>query len=162
MADAALLGRLRDACAQPPESVAAVYLFGSVARGDDRAGSDLDVGVLGRTRETGLSPLILDDFCDRLEAAAGRNLDLVILQTAPPDLVHRVMRDGVLLIDRDRSRRIAFEVQARNEYFDLDPVRRQYRAAPRAAASRKWPIPTSSEAGDHRNVHRRPPPPRAS
>ena len=137
MVDPALLERLREACEHSPESVAAVYLFGSVARGDDRPGSDLDIGVLGRTRDTALSDLVLGDLSDRLEAAARRNLDLVILQAAPPDLVHRVMRDGILLLDRDRSRRIAFEVQARNEYFDLEPVRRQYRAAPRAAASRE-------------------------
>ena len=36
-------------------------------------------------------------------------------------------RDGRLVVDRDRSRRIAFEVLARNEYFDLEPVRREYR-----------------------------------
>ena len=137
MVDAALVERLREACAHAPDSVAAIYLFGSVARGDDRAGSDLDIGVLGRTRDTALSGVVLDDVCDRLEAVARRNLDLVILQTAPPDLVHRVMRDGILLLDRDRSRRIVFEVQARNEYFDLEPLRRQYRAAPRPAASRK-------------------------
>jgi hypothetical protein len=54
---------------------------------------------------------------------------VVVLNSAPADLVHRVLRDGQLLLDRDRSRRIRFEVKARNEYFDLQPVLARYRAA---------------------------------
>ena len=46
---------------------------------------------------------------------------------APVDLVHRILRDGRLLVERDRSARIAFEVRARNEYFDLLPMLRLYR-----------------------------------
>jgi hypothetical protein len=43
------------------------------------------------------------------------------------DLAHRVLRDGLLLLERDRSARIRFEVRARNEYFDLLPHLRRYR-----------------------------------
>jgi hypothetical protein len=35
--------------------------------------------------------------------------------------------DGKLLIDRDPSSRIQFEVRARDEYFDLQPILRRYR-----------------------------------
>ncbi len=65
----------------------------------------------------------------RLERAAGREVDLVILDGADPDLIHRVLRDGILLVEHDRSARIAFEVRARNAYFDLAPVRERYRRA---------------------------------
>jgi len=34
-----------------------------------------------------------------------------------------------VVAERDRSRRIAFEVKARNEYFDLAPIRARYRRA---------------------------------
>jgi uncharacterized protein len=54
---------------------------------------------------------------------------VVILNRASADLVHRVLRDGKLLVDRNPSVRIAFEVRARNEFFDLKPVLDQYRAA---------------------------------
>jgi hypothetical protein len=54
-------------------------------------------------------------------------VDLVILNTASADLVHRVLRDGDLVLERDRGRRIRFEVAKRNEYFDLQPVRDAYR-----------------------------------
>ena len=60
----------------------------------------------------------------------GRPVEVVVLNTAPADLVHRVLRDGILVLDRDRPARIRFEVQSRNEYFDLAPLRRLYRRLP--------------------------------
>ena len=63
-----------------------------------------------------------------LEGALGRRVDVVVLDTAPPDLVHRVLRDGILVLDRDRSKRIGFEVAARNAYFDLKPFLDRYRS----------------------------------
>ena len=106
---------------------AAVYLFGSVARGDDRPGSDVDVGVLFRrdpppTLEG--PPLRLEG---KLEQLLGRAVQVVTLNTAPADLRARVLRDGVLILDRDPSLRIRFEVRTRNEWFDLQPILREYR-----------------------------------
>jgi hypothetical protein len=49
---------------------------------------------------------------------------------AAPDLLHRVLRDGEILLDRDPSFRIQFEVRTRNEYFDLLPILRRYRRYP--------------------------------
>ncbi len=68
-----------------------------------------------------------------LEQATGRQVDLVVLNGAPVDLVHRVLRDGVLLLDRDPAARLRFEVNARNRFFDLLPVLREYRR-PRTGA----------------------------
>jgi hypothetical protein len=50
-----------------------------------------------------------------------------VLNYAPVDLIVRVLRDGKLLVDRDRSRRIQFEVRSRNEFWDLEPYLRLYR-----------------------------------
>ena len=99
------------------EEVAAVYLFGSVARGNGGPDSDVDVAVLyGRPVDAGLSRLRL-----------GRRVDLVVLDHQPPDLVHRVLRDGLIVVENNRSARIGFEVRARNAYFDILPVLRRYR-----------------------------------
>lgn len=49
------------------------------------------------------------------------------MNRAPADLVHRILRDGELLIENDRSRRVRFEVARRAEYFDLLPVLERYR-----------------------------------
>jgi hypothetical protein len=55
---------------------------------------------------------------------------VVTLDTAPPDLVHRVLR-GKLLVDRDPSRRVRFTVRAQNEFFDIEPDLHLYRRMPR-------------------------------
>jgi len=119
------------------EGVAAAYLFGSVARGDDRPASDVDVAVLFEEDPPSRLESLPVDLHDALQTMAGRPVDLVVLNGAPADLAHRVLRDGRLILDRNRSRRIAFEVRTRNEYFDLLPVLRRYRRqAPAAPASR--------------------------
>ena len=105
----------------------AVYVFGSAARGTEGPGSDVDVAVLfdESPPSTLMGPRL--SLEGRLAATIGRQVDLVVLNTAAADLVHRVLRDGDLVIERDRSRRIAFEVAKRNEYFDLQPIRDEYR-----------------------------------
>jgi predicted nucleotidyltransferase len=109
--------------------VAAAYLFGSVGRSAAHEASDVDVAVLlERDPPRTLDGLHLD-LAQQLEELLGRRVDLVLLNHAAADLAHRVLRDGILVCDRNRSARIRFEVRIRNEYFDLEPVRRQYRRA---------------------------------
>jgi predicted nucleotidyltransferase len=124
--------QLRSFFASNPGDAAAVYLYGSVARGTARQGSDVDVGVLLTTDPPRtLKGLQLDLEAD-LESLLEIPVQLVVLNRAPPDLIHRVLRDGKLMLERDRSRRIRFEVKARNEYFDLLPILLQYRRVPEA------------------------------
>jgi predicted nucleotidyltransferase len=112
--------------------VVAVYLFGSAARGTDGAGSDIDVGLLYRRAPGATLTEQPFDVAADLSEALGREVDLVVMDSAPVDLVKRILRDGDLLVERDRGARVAFEVRARNEYFDLLPMLRLYR---RQAAS---------------------------
>jgi len=118
---------LRALLAEAPADVVAAYLFGSVARGTASASSDLDLALLlggaaARTLETRQL-----DFEGKLERAIKRPVQIVILNDAPPDLVHRVLRDGRLLLERDRAARLRFEVRARSLYFDLLPFLLRYR-----------------------------------
>lgn len=121
------------------EDVIVAYLFGSAARGELRPSSDVDIGILvsAPPRKAGLAmeasgPTLTSlrgDLEDALREAVHRPVDLVILNHASPDLIHRVLRDGVLVIERDRSARIRFEVNARNDYFDVLPFLLRYREA---------------------------------
>jgi predicted nucleotidyltransferase len=107
--------------------VVAAYAFGSEARGDAGPASDVDVAILRGRRPAPTLAAQPYALADDLEGLVGRRVDVVVLDTAPPDLVHRVLRDGILLLDRDRSLRLRFEVAARNAYFDLLPFLERYR-----------------------------------
>ena len=122
-----MLETLRTFLDSNPHGASAIYVFGSVARGTTGPSSDVDVAVLWPVDP----PLTLEGPAEMLAASIERLLqgpvDLITLNRAPADLVHRVLRDGVLVLDRDPAARIRFEVQARNEYFDLLPLLRRYR-----------------------------------
>lgn len=122
--------RVREVAATAPPEIVAVYLYGSQARGTARPGSDVDIAVLfaGGAPRTLQNPA--RDLERELEESLRLPVEIVALNGASPDLVHRIMRDGVVLLDRDRPARLRFEVQARNEYFDLEPLRRLYRRLP--------------------------------
>jgi predicted nucleotidyltransferase len=59
-------------------------------------------------------------------------VQIVVLNDAPVDLVHRVLRDGERVYEADRAARVAFEVKRRREYLDLVPILRRYRQAARS------------------------------
>jgi len=107
----------------------AAYVFGSVARRASRPSSDVDIAVLFKTPPAPtLAGLPLNTEAD-LEQLLGRPVQIVVLNDAPVDLVHRVLRDGELVYEADRAARVAFEVAARREYLDLLPILRRYRQA---------------------------------
>jgi len=119
--------RLRMVLESTPPQVVCAYLYGSVARGEARRSSDVDAAVLFDPRPASrLDAGPLDLEAD-LERAVGRPVHLLVLNGAPADLVHRVLRDGRIVLDRERATRIRFEVAKRNEYFDLEPIRHLYR-----------------------------------
>ena len=111
------------------EDVIAAYLFGSVARGESRASSDVDIAVLLRDGK----PATIADFDrvfemqEQLGALVRRNVDIVAMNEAPLDLLHRVLRDGVRVLDRDPLARMEFELQVRTQYFDFLPILLRYR-----------------------------------
>ena len=131
---AAIEARLKAVFGEDRRGATAVYLFGSVARGEARLDSDVDVAVLFETAP----PATLDapQFAleGDLERLLGHRVQVVALNRAPADLVHRVLRDGRLVLDADRPARLRFEVRKRNEYFDLAPIRRLYRRHPASSA----------------------------
>lgn len=112
-------------------NIVAAWLFGSMARGDDHASSDVDVAVLlASGPPTSIADHVaLTDLADELQGTAQRHVDVVALNNAHPELVHRVLRDGILLHETDHRRRILFEVKARNEFFDMQPIWTAYRRA---------------------------------
>lgn len=121
MVTATLADRVRDTLFERPEVLEA-YLFGSRARGDAAAHSDIDVAVyVDRDHlEEADFPFGYDaDLASRLVRALARNdVDLVVLNAAPPLLYHRVLRDGVRLFARDLAATTVREGRALSRWCD--------------------------------------------
>lgn len=127
MHDSSTASILQEYFSKQGDGVACVYLFGSRARGTQKPGSDIDVAVLYvQQPPPGLSGLGLE-LADDLRAVLHAPVDLVVLNSAAPDLTHRVLRDGILVCERDRAARVHFEVDSRRRYFDLLPYLREHR-----------------------------------
>ncbi len=110
------------------EEVLEAYVFGSQAR--RRAGplSDIDVAVYVERDAPvtdapwGYRPQLISELC----AALGRSdVDVVVLNEAPPLLYHRVLRDGLRLLARDLAATTTREAQALSRYFDFLPAQRE-------------------------------------
>lgn len=74
--------------------IKSLRLFGSVARGEDREGSDVDVFVETETP----NPFLLMDAKDFLERLIGRSVDIIRNhKNLNPRLRSRIERDGVAI-----------------------------------------------------------------
>jgi predicted nucleotidyltransferase len=108
--------------------VQAAYLFGSVATGRARPDSDIDVAVLVSRRIMRRDPFKyrVDLMTDLMRVLNRNDVDLVLLNEAPPLLAHRVLSKGKLILEHSASARVAFQVQTVNRYLDSQPMRRLY------------------------------------
>ena len=108
--------------AQQPEVVVA-YLFGSVARGQADAASDVDIAILldHRIGSRRFGKLQLRYMMQLGDLCQGEP-DIVILNHAPPLLQDQVIRYGRAVYERSHRERIAYEVKALSLYFDVKPM----------------------------------------
>lgn len=108
--------------------IQAAYIFGSVAQGRARPDSDIDVAVLlGRRLPDARALRYRLALAGELGAALHRNdVQLVILNDAPPLLAQRVLSRGVLVFQRSRATRVRFHVATAQRYEDMVPTLERY------------------------------------
>lgn len=112
---------------QKETAVLFCYLFGSVASGTTTPKSDIDLAVYldpDKSKDLFKSRL---ELITKTSTLLKKDIDIIVLNTAPPFLKHVVFREGILLFDRNPSQRIDFELKATNEYFDYKPILELYR-----------------------------------
>ena len=129
MNDAAIIATVRQYFSWRARNVVTAYVFGSVGKGLSGLSSDVDIAVLYALAPIPAVSGPTPSMQAELEALLGRPVDLIVLNQAPVDLVHRVLRDGEVVCETDRRARIEFEVAARRQYLDLLPILRRYRAS---------------------------------
>jgi uncharacterized protein len=130
MSGQGITDRLRDALSGTPGLVSA-YLFGSAAEDRLHRESDLDVAVL---LDRAVYPTARERFDERLalmgtlRRASDREVDLVIINEAPPHLARHIMTRGVCLLRRDTERDHAHLRLVLSRAADLEPFLRRTRA----------------------------------
>jgi predicted nucleotidyltransferase len=107
------------------KGLVAAMLIGSQARGNPGPLSDVDIAVW---HDPDLDPRGRFDLQLRLASEAGRALgtdeiDVVMLNHAPPLMQHRAIREGRRLVERDHEERVRLETQAILDYLDTAPLR---------------------------------------
>jgi predicted nucleotidyltransferase len=111
--------------------VEAAYAYGSVARGIMTPLSDVDIALLLADSLSPSEQLDLElTIQGKLESASGYSpVDVRAVNQAPLLVQARIVQQGILIYERDRSRRVTFEVMTRKRYFDFAPVARRLRDA---------------------------------
>jgi predicted nucleotidyltransferase len=101
-------------------AVLAAYLYGSAARGEPAG--DLDIAVLV---DGPVSPSQLEALAASLQAKgapAGPPIDLRPLDQAAPRFQINVLKDGRVLYERDRHRRLRREAAFMSRWADFKPT----------------------------------------
>jgi predicted nucleotidyltransferase len=106
------------------ENFLLVFLFGSIARGFSTDASDVDIAIMFERVPDFFE---LNDLRDQLSRCAGKEVDLITLNTASPIIKMQVLRYG-LLIKKDERDYNEFFVSTVREYSDLKYVRKEIEA----------------------------------
>lgn len=98
----------------------AVYRFGSTARGEGRADSDVDLAVLAAAR---LDPVSRFELQEGIARELGRDVDLVDLRAASTVMRMQILSTSKVLVVFDRSSKESFEMYAYSDYARLNEER---------------------------------------
>ncbi|CAG0957618.1 hypothetical protein MYXO_00572 [Myxococcaceae bacterium] len=111
----------RDRILREVSAVAVIYLFGSAARDDLHASSDVDLAFLA---DRPLDPVARFALQERIAGDLHRDVDLVDLRTASTVMRVQVIVGGQILFERDPAERALFEASALGAYARLNEARR--------------------------------------
>jgi len=111
------------------KEVVFAYIFGSVATKSSNKFSDIDIAIFTDIKKIdnkeyryGYRAEVLTDLMNILHTD---KVDLVILNSAPPLLKHRVVYYGELFYNINEKERINFQVETINRYMDYKMLQRK-------------------------------------
>ena len=110
------------------QNVVLAYLFGSQAKGKTGPLSDIDIAIyfdesVHDGERFDLRLIVLGELMDLFKT---NEVDVVVLNDAPPLLAHRILKEGLLIFSGDDKIRLEFEIKAVLKYLDWKPYLDKY------------------------------------
>jgi len=107
--------------AEQGTGLAAIYLFGSFAKGTQRRGSDVDLAVLTSER---IGPVVLHELTQDVAVAIGRDVHFIDLRAATTVMAAAIVGEGRPIAIFDRVEAESFAARTLAEYAYLNEIRR--------------------------------------
>jgi len=122
-----LKSRLKDISV--PEGVSAIYIYGSILRGNIRSDSDIDISMLARHNIDAMERLGLiahvDAIFTNIFKSIGFHHEVSVLDMKGKyvslQLLYEVITKGVCVYEKSHEERQEFENAVKGEYFDFVP-----------------------------------------
>jgi predicted nucleotidyltransferase len=110
------------------QKVVFAYLFGSQATGTAGSLSDIDIAVyfddeVAANERFDFRMKVLGELTDLYKTD---QVDLVVLNDAPPLLAHRILKEGLLIFSGNDKMRLEYEIKAVLKYLDWKPYLDKY------------------------------------
>ena len=113
-------------------SILAVYLFGSLVRGESGNASDIDLAFLLDEKLYKADPIIAMSPAHLIAAQVGikfnRETDVTILNSASLEIAYEVITSGKCLYELDPDMRMEYELKIKGMFFDFKPFLEELRA----------------------------------
>jgi hypothetical protein len=105
---------------QKDKDILFAYLYGSYAAGNTHIESDIDIAVYLKEKDTTFYLKKDNEFL------SNNRFDIRILNVMPLVLKFKVLKEGKLLFSNDEQKRIDFETEVIDRYFELKPYIDEY------------------------------------
>ena len=121
MEDSKKIQTLITECLNKYDDIRLVFLFGSIAAGHHTEASDIDLAILFKTEP---DFYYLDDIKNSLSVFIKREIDIVVLNDAPPIIKMQALKKGIPLIKKGEAYE-EFFTRTVEEYADLKITRKE-------------------------------------
>jgi len=103
------------------------YIFGSFARKEARADSDIDIAIFLKNPDIiDKNPMFEIELALEIEKVLNRPVDVRILNNKPLIFTDQVLRYGKILFSRNNKERINFETKMLDLYLDFKYLMEEY------------------------------------
>lgn len=128
---------LQERIAPKGNLIKAIYLFGSLAKGKEKAKSDIDLAFVFNERFYKEDPFRALQDAELLGVEISKKIcravDVVILNGSSLSFAYYTVRNGICLYESSTVNRILYEVALDNKYQDFMPFIKELREAKRKA-----------------------------